>query len=302
MEQALVIETQRRHATVKLADGRKLKCITKGRTLQPACGDTAFISFPSASEGVIEKLGERTSLFYRADQFKEKLVAANVTQVACIIAPLPTYSDELLNRWLACARASNVKAIIGLNKVDLVEAAATANALAMYRDLGFDVIPFSAKFNSKPMHERLMGEKTVLIGQSGMGKSKLLNALVGAEAQYTQEISDALNSGKHTTTFTRLFEIATEPGATTDGNSWVIDSPGMQVFGLAHFSRNEIERAFPEFEPLMGKCRFRDCKHLHEPNCAFRDAVSEGKASAERLSYLRKFCSETEAIPHYAKN
>jgi ribosome biogenesis GTPase / thiamine phosphate phosphatase len=300
--QGVIIETQRRHATVKLADGRRLRCVTKGRQLQAACGDTAFITMTNENEGVIEKLGDRTSLFYRSDEFKEKLVAANVTQVACIIAPLPAYSDELLNRWLVCARASGVKAIIGLNKVDLVEAAATANALAMYRDLGFDVIPFSAKFNSKPMRERLFGEKTVLIGQSGMGKSKLLNALVGEEAQYTQEISEALDSGKHTTTFTRLFNISKEPGGAPDDESWVIDSPGMQVFGLAHFTRSEIERAFPEFEALIGKCKFRDCKHLHEPTCAFRDAVSAGKASAERLSYLRKFCAETEAIPHYAKN
>jgi ribosome biogenesis GTPase / thiamine phosphate phosphatase len=301
LESGLIIETQRRHATVKLEDGRRLRCVTKGRQLQAACGDTVYVSITNENEGVIEKLGDRTSLFYRSDEFKEKLVAANVTQVACILAPLPAYSDELLNRWLVCARASGVKAIIGLNKVDLVEAAATANALAMYRDLGFDVIPFSAKFNSKPMRERLFGEKTVLIGQSGMGKSKLLNALVGEEAQYTQEISQALDSGKHTTTFTKLFEIADE-GREPDGESWVIDSPGMQVFGLAHFSRNEIESAFPEFEPLLGQCKFRDCKHVHEPSCAFRDAVSTGKASADRLSYLRKFCAETEAIPHYAKN
>jgi ribosome biogenesis GTPase / thiamine phosphate phosphatase len=302
MEQALVIETQRRHATVKLANGRKIKCVTKGRQLQAACGDVVQITLTNENEGVIEKLGDRTSLFYRSDEYKEKLVAANVTQVACIVAPLPAYADELLNRWLVCARASGVKAIIGLNKVDLVEAAATANALAMYRDLGFEVVPFSAKFNSKPMRERLLGERTVLIGQSGMGKSKLLNALVGEEAQHTQEISEALDSGKHTTTFTRLFEIAEEPGTTPDGKSWVIDSPGMQVFGLAHFSRTDIERAFPEFEPFLGQCRFRDCKHLHEPNCALRDAVAADKASATRLSYLRKFCAETEAIPHYAKN
>lgn len=301
MQPGLIIETQRRHATVKLSDGRRLRCVTKGRQLQAACGDLAQISITNENEGVIESLGERTSLFYRSDEFKEKLVAANVTQVACIVAPLPAYSDELLNRWLVCARASGVKAIIGLNKVDLVEAAATANALALYKDLGFEVIPFSAKFNSKPMRERLLGEKTVLIGQSGMGKSKLLNALVGSEAQYTQEISQALDSGKHTTTFTRLFEIADE-GKAPDGESWVIDSPGMQVFGLAHFSRNEIERAFPEFEALLGTCRFRDCKHLHEPNCALRDAVAAGKATSERLSYLRKFCAETEAIPHYGRN
>lgn len=295
MLQGLVIETQRRHTVVQLPDGERLSCVSKGRTLQFACGDRVTVSRTNENDGVIESIGDRTSLFYRADAFKEKLVAANVTQVACIIAPLPAYSDELLNRWLVCAEASGVKAIIGLNKIDLVEAAATANALARYRDMGYDVVPFSAKFNDAPMREKLMGQRSVLIGQSGMGKSKLLNALVGSEAQRTNEISQALDSGKHTTTFTRLFTIG-------DSATWVIDSPGMQVFGLAHFSRLEIERAFPEFRAALGKCRFRDCKHLHEPNCALRAAVADGTATSERLSLLRKFCGEGEAVPHYERH
>lgn len=295
MQQGLVIETQRRHSVVQLEDGRKISCISKGRLLQMACGDLVKVSITNEREGVIESVLERQSLFYRADAYKEKLVAANVTQVACIIAPLPAYSDELLNRWLVCAEASNVKAVIGLNKIDLVEAAAAANALARYRDLGYEVVLFSAKFNDAPMRERLVGERSVLIGQSGMGKSKLLNALVGEEAQKTNEISVALDSGKHTTTFTRLFTLGRE-------DTWVIDSPGMQVFGLNHFSRLEIERAFPEFRDALGSCRFRDCKHLHEPDCALRKRVAEGKASEERLSILRKFCSEGEAVPHYARH
>ena len=295
MLQGLVIETQRRHSVIQLPDGERLSCVSKGRTLQFACGDSVTLTRTNENDGVIESVGDRTSLFYRADAFKEKLVAANVTQVACIIAPLPAYSDELLNRWLVCAEASNVKAIIGLNKIDLVEAAATANALARYRDMGYDVVPFSAKFNDAPMRERLMGERSVLIGQSGMGKSKLLNALVGSEAQRTNEISLALDSGKHTTTFTRLFTLG-------DMNTWVIDSPGMQVFGLAHFSRQQIEHAFPDFRDALGKCRFRDCQHLHEPNCALRAVVAEGKTSQERLTLLRKFCTEGEAVPHYERH
>ena len=295
MAQGLVIETQRRHTVVRLSDEREVSCISKGRLLQLACGDRVSVTVINEFDGVIESITERTSLFYRADAFKEKLVAANVTQVACIIAPLPAYSDELLNRWLVCAEASNVKALIGLNKIDLVEAATAANALAKYRDLGYDVVLFSAKFNDAPMREKLIGERSVLIGQSGMGKSKLLNALVGAEAQKTREISVALDSGKHTTTFTRLFTLGRD-------DTWVIDSPGMQVFGLNHFSRQEIERAFPEFRDSLGSCRFRDCKHSHEPDCALRKLVADGKTSEERLSILRKFCSEGEAVPHYQRH
>jgi ribosome biogenesis GTPase / thiamine phosphate phosphatase len=293
--QGLVIETQRRHSVVQLDDGTRITCVSKGRQLQMACGDYVTLSRTNDQEGVIESVADRTSLFYRADAFKEKLVAANVTQVACIIAPLPAYSDELLNRWLVCAEASNVKAIIGLNKIDLVEAAATANALARYRDMGYHVVPFSAKFNDAPIRERLVGERSVLIGQSGMGKSKLLNALVGSEAQRTNEISQALDSGKHTTTFTRLFTLGND-------DTWVIDSPGMQVFGLAHFSRQQIEQAFPDFRDALGKCRFRDCKHSHEPNCALQALITDGKATSDRLSLLRKFCAEGEAVPHYERH
>jgi len=291
---ALVIETQRRRATVELDDGHRLVCVSKGRDLTVACGDRVLVARINATDGVIESVLDRTTIFFRADAFKEKIVAANVTQVVAILAPLPAWSDELLNRWLVCAEASGVRALIGLNKIDLVEAADSLQRLANYRELGYAVIPFSAKFNPTPMRDRLRDEHSVLIGQSGMGKSKLLNALVGAEAQRTGEISEALDSGRHTTTFTRLFSLP-EGG-------WVIDSPGMQVFGLAHFSRGQIENAFPEFRPVLGHCRFRDCRHLHEPGCALREHVTAGAASEERLHYLRKFCAEAEAVPHYARH
>jgi ribosome biogenesis GTPase len=291
---ALVVETQRRRVTVRLDDGSQLVCVTKGRDLVLACGDRVQVSRVNASEGVVEALADRTTLIYRADAHKEKVVAANVTQVVAILAPLPAWSEELLNRWLVCAEASGVKAVIGLNKIDLVEAAAALEALVRYREIGYEVVPFSAKFNPSPMRERLVGERSVLIGQSGMGKSKLLNTLVGVEAQRIGEISEALDSGRHTTTFTRLF--------TLPEGGWVIDSPGMQVFGLAHFTRGQIEAAFPEFRELLGQCRFRDCRHLHEPDCALREAVARGKASEARLAWLRKFCAEAEAVPTYARH
>ncbi|MCS6997032.1 MAG: ribosome small subunit-dependent GTPase A [Casimicrobiaceae bacterium] len=283
----LVVETQRRRSRVRLATGEELSCLSRGRDLLVVCGDQVKLRRLGPCEGVIDSVEPRSTLIYRFDGQRQKAVAANVTQIVAVVAPVPPWSEELLNRWLVCAEASGVKARIGLNKIDLPEASQALEALALYPTLGYPVIAFSAKFNANPIRTSLIGERSVLIGQSGMGKSKLLNALLGQEVQRTGEISAALETGRHTTTFTRLF--------TLPEGGWVIDSPGMQLFGLAHLSRAQIEAAFPEFRPWLGQCRYRNCGHRHEPGCALQEAVASGKASNKRLAYLRTFCAEADS-------
>jgi ribosome biogenesis GTPase / thiamine phosphate phosphatase len=123
----------------------------------------------------------------------------------------------------------------------------------------------------------LAGRRTLLLGQSGMGKSTLVNLLVPGAEMATQAISEVLNAGRHTTTFTRAFELPHDGG-------WLIDSPGFQLFGLSHLSASEIEHGLREFQPLLGGCRYYNCTHLHEPGCAIRDAVASGRIDKRRYA------------------
>jgi ribosome biogenesis GTPase len=150
---------------------------------------------------------------------------------------------------------------------------------AVYAALGYPVIGTAAKAQPEslqPLRERLHGRRTLLLGQSGMGKSTLVNALIPGVEQQTAAISEALASGRHTTTFTRAFELP-------DGG-WIVDSPGFQTFEIAHLSSWQLMHAMPEFRPLLGQCRFNDCKHREEPGCAIRTAADEGRLDSLRYN------------------
>jgi ribosome biogenesis GTPase / thiamine phosphate phosphatase len=285
---ALVVETQRRHFIVEVA-GERVRCIAKGRDQSIACGDLVSITRERDGAGVIESVDARSSVFYRADEFKEKIVAANVTQVLCVVAADPPYADELLARWLIAAAAADTRAIIVCNKMDLESAAATLASLKRYEALGTTLVPLSAKQDASALLPHLQGQRSVLIGQSGMGKSSIINALFGDEIQRIGPLSILRNAGTHTTTHSRLFAIPnagiTQRSPITDG--WLIDSPGMQVFGVAHLSFDTIERAFPDFQRYIGHCRFRNCRHRNEPDCALKNAVSARAIDPIRLALFQ---------------
>jgi ribosome biogenesis GTPase / thiamine phosphate phosphatase len=277
----LVVETQRRHFLVEHSPGETLRCIAKGRDQSIACGDQVTYIVERDGGGVIESVAERTSLFYRADEFKQKVVAANVTQVVCVIAPDPIYSPALLDRWLLAADAADVRAVIVVNKNDLSKTApqVLATARETYTPLGYEVVATTAPDDIASLRAQLQGHKSVFIGQSGMGKSSLLNGLLGEDVRAVGPLSILRNAGTHTTTHSKLFSL--------DSESWIIDSPGMQVFGVAHLSREQIAAALPEFRALAGKCRFRNCLHHKEPDCAVHAALDAGKIRRSRFqTYL----------------
>jgi len=296
-----VIAAHGRHYLVAPADGgAMLQCFPRGKRSEVAVGDRVTYERSSADQGVIVRIGERRNLLYRSDQFKSKLFAANLDQLLIVLATEPHFSEDLLGRALIAAEAHELEPLIVLNKIDVEAALPFARKrLAPYRELGYTVIELSAKAAPGAVHPqldaRLKGRATLLLGQSGMGKSTLVNALSPALAARVGEVSTSLHAGRHTTSAAMLYRL---DALGVDG--WVVDSPGMKQFGLAHVTPDALEQAFVEMRPLLGHCRFRDCRHFREPGCAVRAAVDEGRVAAFRLDLLHALQREAFEMKAFA--
>ncbi len=292
---ATIIAAHGRHY---LAQGEALRfqCVTRGKKSDVAVGDIVQVQMTSANQGVIESIDERKSLLYRSDQYKSKLLAANVTRLWIVVATEPGFSDDLVSRSLVAAEAAGVQPHIILNKTDMPEFLSRARQrVAFYANLGYPVHEVSARgapeATCATLQPLLDNQSTILIGQSGMGKSSLINLLVPGADIATREISAALDTGKHTTTFTRLYTV--KPGTS------VIDSPGFQEFGLYHLSEGMLERAFPEFGPYLGQCKFYNCHHLNEPACAVLGAIETGKIALIRHALYQQLVHEASQTIGY---
>ncbi|NVM80106.1 ribosome biogenesis GTPase [Duganella sp. SG902] len=289
---ATIIAAHGRHYLAE-SDGLKLQCVTRGKKTNVAVGDIVHITMTSPDQGVIDQIEERQTLLYRSDQYKSKLLAANLTQLFIVVATEPGFTDDLVSRALVAAEAAGIKAHLILNKTDVVDALERTRArVAPYAALGYPVHEVSAKARPEDtlalLKPLLAGQSSILIGQSGMGKSSLINLLIPEADIATREISAALDTGKHTTTFTRLYTLPElGPG------SAIIDSPGFQEFGLYHLSEGMLERAFVEFAPYLGHCKFYNCRHLIEPQCAILAAVEEGKIARMRHTLYGQLLHES---------
>ncbi|MGF7191567.1 ribosome biogenesis GTPase [Robbsia andropogonis] len=300
MFEGTVIAAHGRHYVVTPDDGSPLmQCFPRGKKSDVAVNDRVSVARQSADQGVIDAVLPRRNLLYRSDQYKSKLFAANLDQIAIVVATEPHFSEDLLGRALVAADAHGLSACIILNKGDVTDALAHARGrLAPYAALGYPVHALSA--GADPQGARatlapaLSGRTTLLLGQSGMGKSTLINVLVpGAEAA-TREISAALHAGKHTTTFTRRYALPSVDENSAPGA--LLDSPGFQEFGLHHLTEGALERAFPDFRPLLGKCRFYNCRHLHEPGCAILEALGDGRITPNRHALYAQLVHETNQV------
>lgn len=273
-----------RRYIVRTPDGKTYEATTRKKRIDFACGDQVHINHINLQQVVIEDYLPRSSLLYRQDSTRSKLIAANVTLMLIVLAAVPTPSEMLLQRALLATEAAQIQPLIVLNKADLPENDIWLQKISFYQGLGYELINISALRDVKKLRNRLQGECAILLGQSGMGKSTLTNALLGNVQARVGEISTALDSGRHTTTHAQLYDL--------DKNSQLIDSPGLQAFGLHHLQIANLLSYFPDMRSYIGKCRFHNCSHRQEPGCALKQAVNEHKIEPERLQFLQNITNE----------
>ncbi|MGE4239262.1 ribosome small subunit-dependent GTPase A [Ramlibacter sp.] len=274
MNRGRVVASHGRHALVEPEDGPRLICHPRGKKSQVVVGDVVQWQ-PTGDEGSIEKVEPRRNLFYRRDEIRTKSFAANLDLVLVLVAAEPEFSESQLARALIAAEAERIPPLIALNKSDLVEPFERAwRRLLPYQNAHYGILPLSLRLSKDVDREHLMkhlhGKTTLVLGPSGAGKSTLINLLVpGAQAQ-TGEISQALNSGKHTTTSTTWYWVDKA------SNTALIDSPGFQEFGLHHIEPTQLASLMPDLKEHVPGCKFYNCTHLHEPGCAVMAAIGEG--------------------------
>lgn len=257
-------------------------CLFRQNLGDMVCGDHVVWQATGGAEGVVTARLERHSALTRPDYSgREKALAANVTQLVIVLAPEPEPTGFLIDQYLVAAEQLGVEAIICLNKADLLDDArwqAFAARFAHYQAIGYPIIAVSAKreHGLQPLEQRLRSQTSILVGQSGVGKSSLVNALIPDQEAQVGRLSQATGLGRHTTSTTTLYELPT--------GGELIDSPGVRSFRLGAMDRAELEQGFREFRPFLGQCKFKNCAHEDEPQCAIRAAVAAGEIHPERLA------------------
>ena len=287
-EPGLVVARFRRHALVENRNGETVDCRLQGRRLRPVVGDKVEWRREPDGSATLEKVGPRSSALRRLDsRGRPEVVAANLSQLIVVLAPRPRPDWFLLDRYLCAAELSELRIVIAFNKIDLVEE--PPRRLEVYREVGYAVAQFSA-LEGTGLHwlERALGgERSVLIGQSGVGKSSLFNALLGDNLQKVGDLSGKLHLGRHTTTTAVLHR--------HPGGGEIIDSPGVRNYIPHVESPGEVQRGFREIAIRRDGCRFDDCTHRAEPGCAVKSALAQGKIDRERYDNYTKIHALAES-------
>jgi ribosome biogenesis GTPase / thiamine phosphate phosphatase len=284
-----VVSGHGRRLVVETADASRILCHTRGKKSDAVVGDLVVWQ-ASGDEGVIERVLPRTNLLYRQDDVKTKAFAANIDQLLVVVAAEPVFSESQLARALIAAADAGVAARIVLNKRDLPAFAEARERLAPYWAMGIDVLDMALKKEPDNARARLApllaGRATLVLGPSGAGKSTLVNLMVADAKAQIGEISQALNTGRHTTTVTQWYWL--DPART----SALIDSPGFQEFGLRHIEAARIATLMPDIGVHASACRFYNCSHLHEPGCGVRAALERGEIAQARYRIYRQIFEE----------
>ena len=288
----LVTATHGRHHWVKGPDGALYEAHRRGKKADVVAGDVVGCTAPSGSTVAIEAVRERRNLLFRSDELRVKELAANVDLVAVVFASRPSFNPWFVWRAIIAAKTAGISCLVVRNKTDLPdEGEAAARFLADLQAIGENTVSVCAEGEAQELIGRLApffaGRTTLLIGQSGMGKSTILNALVPQAMARTREFSEAIDIGKQTTTDTRLYE--GEIGGTAFS---LIDSPGFQEFGLRHVTLADIQRSMPDILGRIDGCRFYNCTHTGEPGCSVRAALERGEISPARYEFYLALARE----------
>jgi ribosome biogenesis GTPase len=295
-ETGLIIAHYGRQLEVQGIDGEHAgqiwRCHLRSNLEALVTGDLIIWQADSTNQiGVVSALLPRSSLLTRPDPYQKiKPVAANVSLILIVFAPLPTPSTGLIDRYLVACETVGIPALLVLNKSDLLDTETGASLRALlqeYQTLGYDSIEVSCLGDLSALRAHIGTKNVAFVGQSGVGKSSLINVLLPQAMQRVNIISDNSQLGQHTTTTTRLFPL-------TNGGA-LIDSPGIREFGLWHLNESQIQQGFIEFRELYGTCRFRNCQHQTEPDCAIKQAAAEGKILPRRLESLNRLLAESKS-------
>ena len=291
-EKGVVLATRGRLFEVITESGNKLKCEVRRKvksqadaTTPVAVGDDVLLSPSHEGSAIIEKVLERRTAFFRPAVGQEtikQVIASNLDKLAIVSSiTSPKLKTGLIDRFLISAQLGKLQPLIIINKIDLPKPAEFETVFSAYKSLGIEVFPTSCETGEgiQDLKQAMRGYKTILVGHSGVGKSSIINQLVPGLDLKTATISKSTNRGKHTTAHIELFELPS--------GGFLADSPGLKVMGIWDVEKGELQYYYAEFEKYNGTCRFKDCAHIHEPNCAVKQALETGEIEKFRYeNYL----------------
>ena len=289
LHQGLVISHLGQGIAVETADNGIILCQTLRKLETVTVGDQVMFSYASADQGRIEEILPRRSLLTRPSwNGKIRPVAANIDKIYVVFAPEPYCDFLLIDQYLAICENRNIDAVLVFNKIDLPPTEIIEQELAIYQGLGYELFRVSAAqmLGIAELKQALKNQVSIFTGQSGVGKSSLTNALIPEKELRTNTVSAITKHGRHTTTAATLYHLP-------EGGD-LIDSPGVAIFGLAELSERQLAFGYKEFEPLLDKCKFHNCRHVKDKGCAVREAAEQGEISMARY---QRFLKLREKMP-----
>lgn len=311
-ETAIVTSRYGQHADIQTAQQERLRCHIRRGVESLVCGDhvvwrralqTSMSEQHTDFHGVIEAVVDRTSLLSRPDYYDGlKPVAANIDRIFIVSSVVPAFSSQIIDRYLVACEDIEIEPVIVLNKAELLNTLDASEQqqintdLQMYENIGYEVLQVSAhaELGMESIKAALVDHTSIFVGQSGVGKSSLVNALFPRLELLTGAVSDNSGLGQHTTTVATWFDLA-QASEQAELTGALIDSPGIREFALWHLAPERVAWCYRDFRPWLGQCKFRDCKHHDDPGCALQEAVISGELAATRLYNFHKIIASMQS-------